>query len=194
MTNISGKQDALELAKKTLESIDPDKYPKRYQTQNDLIKALELAENQKIRAEKAEKLARRGEGRLGDGTPIKPEGEQTPKKTIELSTDDLYAVMEHKVPREDIDDVKEYAALRGISVTEALKSSVVKTILSDNAEQRKIANATNIGGGKRGASKIPASALLRRAEEKNELPESDEDLDRLLEARLSRNKASGSSQ
>ena len=121
-------------------------------------KAEEIASNQKIRAEKAEKLAK--------GTteePNKEVKEESPKPKGELSTKDIYALMENKVAEEDIDEVKDYANLKGISIAEALKTPVVKTILSDKSEQRNTANAANVGGAKRGSGKVSDDAFLSKA-------------------------------
>ena len=77
----------------------------------------------------------------------------------------------------------DYAKLKGISVSEALKSSVVKTILAEKQEERKTANATSTGNARRGSTKLNPSQLLEKAN-KGEMPDSDEDLDALIKARL----------
>lgn len=138
-----------------------------------LAKSEELANNYKIRAEKAEKLAK----------AIKPSEVQSQSQTAgDISTTDLYALMEAKVPQEDINDVKEYATLKKISIAEALKSNVVKTILGDKAEQRTVASAANVGSSKRGSGKVPDDVLLDKAS-KGEIPDNDADLERLIRAR-----------
>jgi len=99
-----------------------------------------------------------------------------------LSTKDIYALMEAKVPEEDIDEVREYATLKKVSISEALKSNLVKSILSEKAEQRQTAEAANIGASKRGTGKIPDDILLKKAS-KGEMPDNDVDLDRLVRLR-----------
>lgn len=136
-----------------------------------LAKTEELAKNQKIRAEKAEKLAK----------AAKPSETQAPSQ-VDITTKDLYALMEAKVAEEDIDDIAKYAKFQNISISEALKSNVVKTILSDKREQRATASAANVGSAKRGTGKILDDVLLNKAS-KGELPENDEDLDRLIKLR-----------
>ena len=135
-----------------------------------LAKAEELAGNYKIRAEKAEKLAK--------SAKTAPASKSAPKAG-ELSTKDIYALMEAKVPEADIESVQEIAKLKGISVSEALKLSLTKQILSDEVEQRQTASAANVGGSKRGSGKIPDDVLLSSASKGN-LPESDSDLARLI--------------
>lgn len=136
-----------------------------------LAKAEEIANNYKVRAEKAEKLAKVVK------TEVKKEA-----KSDNMSTKDLYALMEAKVPQDDVDDVVEYAKFKGISVADALKTSFVKTALSDKAEQRRIAEATNVGSTRRGSVKATGDVLISKAQ-KGELPESEDDMIALIKAR-----------
>lgn len=135
-----------------------------------LAKAEELANNYKIRAEKAERLAK----------VVRPT--EAPKVSGDLSTKDIYALMEAKVPEEDIEVVQKFAKLENISVGEALKSGIVKTILADKAEQRNTALAANVGTSKRGSGKVAPDILLAKAR-KGELPTSDADIEALIQAR-----------
>src|ERR1035437_775035 len=113
-----------------------------------LAKAEELANNYKIRAEKAERIAKLAKGGESEAKVIlKP-------VAGELTTKDLYALIDAKVPEDDIEEVREYAQLKKISIAEALKSNVVKTILGDKAEQRKTAEGTNTNGGRRSSAKL----------------------------------------
>ncbi len=138
-----------------------------------LAKAEELANNYKIRAEKAEKLAKS----VKTSEPTKPS-----PKAGELSTKDIYALMEAKVPELDIEKVQEIATLKGITVSDALKLPLTKQILSDEVEQRTTASAANVGSSKRGSSRISDEVLLSKAQ-KGELPDSVEDLMRLAKIR-----------
>lgn len=137
-----------------------------------LAKAEELANNYKIRAEKAERLAKN----VKEVTTPK----LSPK--TDVSTQDLYALFEAKVPQEDIEDVKEYANLKNISLAEALKSNVVKTILSEKLEMRNVAQASNVGITRRASGKVSDETLISKASS-GELPESDDELMRLIKAR-----------
>jgi hypothetical protein len=138
-----------------------------------LAKAEELVNNYKIRAEKAERAAKGSK----ESQPVKQAS-----KADAISTQDLYALMENKVAQEDIQEVQEYAQLKGISISEALKSSVVKTILSEKAEMRNVASASNVGSVKRGSSKLSDEALIQNVK-KGIVPESDEDIMRYVQAR-----------
>lgn len=132
----------------------------------------EIAADRKIRAEKAEQAAK----------VVKP-AEGAKPSNDDLSAKDLYALMEAKVPQEDIDEVTKAAKVLNVPLAEALKSPIVKGILSTKAEERKTAEVTNTGGGRRAVSKNTDADLLARAE-RNEMPESDDEIKRLSEARL----------
>jgi len=141
-----------------------------------LQKMEEIVRNQKIRAEKAEAKAK----------TIKETS--TPKKDnkdFQLSQSDLYSLIKGNVAEEDISEVTDYAKLKSISVSEALKSPFVKTLLKEKDEERKTAQVTNTGAAKRGISKISDDALLEKAK-KGEFPDSDEDIMRLVMARRAR--------
>lgn len=137
-------------------------------------KAEEIAENQRIRAEKAEKKVK--------GVETKPEPVETKTNAPELSAKDLYAMMEAKIPQADIDDVLEYAKFKNIPVSEALSTSAVKAILAEKQESRSVADASNTGTVRRGSSKISDETLLAKAS-KGELPDNDDDLRRLIRLR-----------
>lgn len=133
-------------------------------------KAEKLAENQKIRAEKAEKEAKKGK-------------EEKPEKQPVMSSTDVFALVKANVAEEDIADVQEYATLKKISVSEALKSTVVKTILAEKTDFRKTAAASNTGNVRRGTVKATDEALIAEADKGN-IPESEEDMKRLALARI----------
>lgn len=129
-------------------------------------KAKELATNYKIRAEKAEKKAK----------------EKAPEPAGAMSFADMKALIQEKVHDDDVPQVQEYAALKGISVAEALKSNVVKTILKENEEARNVSVATNVSTARRTKSSVSDDVLLANAQ-KGVLPESSEDIARLNRAR-----------
>lgn len=118
-----------------------------------------------------------------DEKPVVPS-----KESSELTPKDVYALMNAKVAEEDIEQVADYAKFKKISVAEALKSTVVKTMLEESVEQRTTANATQTRGGARGTSKVSGEDILSKAESTGELPESTEDIQRLFLARQARRK------
>ena len=109
------------------------------------------------------------------------EEKDVPKKS-DLSQEDLLSLVE--VHKDDRSEVMDYAKFKNISVEEALKSDVIKTTLREKAEERKTADATNTGKSTRGSSKVSGESLLKKAEETGEMPESDADLDKMLDADL----------
>jgi len=139
-------------------------------------KAEEIAKNQKIRAEKAENKAK--SSKPTEEAPVEPQE----KNTGELNQMDMIAIIKNNVNEDDIQDVVDYAQLKGVSVNEALKLDVVKTILRDKDEKRATAQASHTGSARRSSKKISDETLLANAR-KGEMPESDEDIQRLIQAR-----------
>lgn len=178
MIKQKGEQDALTLAKEALEKTDKEKFPKLYKTREDLVNALELAQNQKIRAEKAEKKAKVIKPQEKD-TPKEPTEKETPKIS-NLSLEDIRAL--NDVHDEDVKDVQEWAKFKGVSLAEAKKDPHIVSLLKEKSEARQIAEATNTGKGRHGTSKATGKELLRNFEKTGELPESDEDMKKLVEA------------
>lgn len=126
-------------------------------------KEKERADNLKIRAEKAERLAK-----------------ATPKAQESVASRDLIALMNAKVHEDDISEVEDYAKYRGISIAEALKTNMVKTILAEKAEQRNVAIATNTGPARKGSVKLSDDTLLKNASE----GKLSDDVDALVAARF----------
>ena len=115
---------------------------------------------------------------------IKPEvkevGGLTPKDTIALITAKV-------TEEEDISEVENWAKFRGISVSEALKTPVIKTLLAERAEERKTAEATSTKATRRGAN-APSEDLLGNAQRKGEMPTSDADILKLAQDKVLKNK------
>lgn len=151
-----------------------------------LAKAQKAYEDQKKRAEKAESKT------SDDGKNKKVEPPKKIAKSDDLSPKDLYALMEKKVPKEDVDDVVQYAKFSKTSVEQALDSDFVTRLLADKAEKRATARATNIGNSRRGTGKASGISLLNNAQQKGEIPDDDAELDRLIETRLEQKKQQSS--
>lgn len=139
------------------------------------LKLQQLAQNQKIRAERAERELK--------------ELKKTPKepapliKVSDLSLKDQYALLHAKVHLDDMDEVIDFANLKKISVTEALTSNVIKSILSEREEERASAKASNTAQTKRSSTQLSDEALVEAAA-RGEFPQKDEDIKRLAEARM----------
>lgn len=135
-------------------------------------KEKEIAKNQKIRAEKAEARDKKPEAKS-----------ESFKKDNDLSTMDIIALSKANIETEDMSEVLEYAKFKGISISEALKSPLIKATIAEKVEMRNTANATNTGGAKRSSGKVSDETLIANASKGN-LPESDEDIDRLVKAKM----------
>jgi hypothetical protein len=176
MNTIKGS-DALKVAQEALTNTDKEKFPKLYESREATVKALEVAQNQKVRAEKSEKAAKAAQAPQEKKT-LKNKGEETPKN---YSLQDIRAL--NDVHDDDVDTVTDWAKFKNISVAEAKKSSEMQTILRERKEERETAGAANTGGGKkRGTSKTSGKSLLKEFEKTGEVPESDTELRELAEA------------
>lgn len=126
-----------------------------------------------------------------DGKWIKPPADEGKKKTDTTNSkdtmkqSDIIAIIKADIADEDIDEVVEYATLKNISVADALKSSIVKTILAENKEKRETAEGTNTDGAARGNSRVSDDNLMANAR-KGQMPETDEDIRRLITLKRAR--------
>lgn len=127
-------------------------------------KAKELAENYKIRAEKAEK-----------------EKGGSKQATDTLTPKDYLALTENGVKSEDFDEIVRVAGLLGKPVSDALQDNVLKTILKTRIEERATALATQTGGGNRGVKSLSSDVLLQKAQT-GEVGE--DDIEKLTQARM----------
>lgn len=125
-----------------------------------LAKAEELANNYKVRAERAEKKAK-------DFVPTES------KVTGDLSSKDIIAITRAGISDEDLDEVLDFAKYKKIPIVEALKNKTLKTLLKDNDEQRKTAAASNTGTARRGSVKVSDEEIVSRLD-RGEVPEDPE--------------------
>lgn len=173
------EREALDLGEKTEEDLInewEEKKAKELEAEKQKIldeaqKAKELADNYKIRAEKAEKAERN----------VRKDDNETPKN--DLSQMDIIALVKADIADDDIDDIRDYARLKKISVKEALNSSVIKTLMAERKEERVTAQATSIGNNRAGSKAMTGNELLRKAEA-GEFPESDEEVEKLVNTRF----------
>ncbi len=125
-------------------------------------------------AKKWQAIAKRHEKKQNAPEPIK-----------DISpTDVLYLSKASDIEPEDVSELVEYAKLKGIGLKEA--HAFYKPILKERAEERRTAQATQTRS-PRGTSKVDGETLLRKAEQSNQLPESDEAITELFLARRARN-------
>ncbi len=91
--------------------------------------------------------------------------EVTAEKQADVSVKDQYALLQAQVPADDIDEVLAYAKFKGISVAEALKTTVVKATLAERAEQRKTAQVANTSASKRTTARQTDEQILEKGYE-----------------------------
>jgi len=117
-----------------------------------------------------------------DDKKKEPESKKDTSGEQAISPTDMFILMKSGVEAEDIADIADYASFRKISIGEALQSEVMKTILAEKAEKRKVAEGTHTGDAPRSSGKISDEKLMSDAK-KGIMPEKDEDMDRLIELR-----------
>lgn len=111
---------------------------------------------------------------------VKP---STNKVDANVTTKDAYALMQAGVHIDDFDEIVDYAKYKKISVQDALKSSVIKTILADKLEFRKTSEVSNTGASRKGVTKVSDDVLLSRLS-KGDIPEKgSEEAERIFWAR-----------
>jgi hypothetical protein len=101
----------------------------------------------------------------------------------ELSSKDLLALMKSEINEDDIDDVVEYAKFKKISISEALKTSTIKAIISEKSEYRKTAELTSTRNTRQSNTKVSDNTLLKKFSD-GDVPEAGSDeAERLFWAR-----------
>lgn len=121
------------------------------------LKALNKKLYERATKAEAEKKELRAQLKTLEPTP-KPQAE----KQADVTLKDQLALVQAQVNPDDVDEVISYAKYKGITITEALKSPVVKATLSERAEQRKTAEATAVGPVKRSVPKVSDEQLIDR--------------------------------
>lgn len=117
---------------------------------------------------------------------IEPKPEKPEPKAVEqsLSTKDVLFLAKADIHEDDLGEVLDWAKFKNISVNEAHKQ--LKGTLSVRAEERRTAEVTQTGKTQRGTSKVTGESLLERAESTGEVPEDEEGLKKLFQARQAR--------
>lgn len=105
----------------------------------------------------------------------------------ELSVTDAVVLMQSGVKAEHFKEVIQAAKVLGVSIPDALKTNVVKTILAQRVEEEKTASATQTKGQARGTHKVTSEEILQKFQ-RGDLPNSDDEFADLAKARMFRNK------
>ena len=99
----------------------------------------------------------------------------------DLSSKELYALIEAKVPKEDVEFITNWAKFNKFGVIDALNQKEVKSILALRAEERQSAEVANTAGGRRVSTKDTGTDLLEKFN-KGQLPP-EEDIEKMLNAK-----------
>lgn len=164
------EEETTEETTETEEEETPETTPEEVE---ELKKKAELADNYKIRAEKAEAKLK------------KPPVEK--KEETRLSDKDVIYLSKTDIHEDDVEEVTKYASSNKVTMKEA--HEYLKPILDMRAEERTTAEATNTKTQARGSSKTDGAALLKKAEETGEAPTDEAGIRRMLEAEMDRKKA-----
>lgn len=141
----------------------------------ELKKRADLADNYKIRAEKAEKK-------------LKDTSKKIEEKADELSLTpkDTLSIIEAKVHSEDVEHVAKWAKFNNQTIAEALKDDTLKTVLREREEKRKSEETANVKVS-RPSSKITGDTIYEQTKQGHGPSETDDDaMDKLAEAILKR--------
>lgn len=153
LENLSDEDKEVEIEKKKSELIKQE-----YASIAEKAKKAEtIANDQKVRAEKAEQLLK--------SKPTVVTDKEVKNDDKEFSPSDLYALMESKVPSQHLDEVKNIAKILKCSIPEALKNDLTKTRLAQLAEIEKSASVSNMGNQKKNIQKVTPDKLLNELSE-----------------------------
>jgi hypothetical protein len=100
-----------------------------------------------------------------------------------LSFKDSFALAKANVEEDDIEEVADYAKLKKITITEALKSNFVKSLLKEKEEFKKSQEASTTPNTKRATPKITDDVILDNAR-KGKMPESEDEIRALFRASM----------
>lgn len=163
------------------ETNDADKISKLVAKELEHNKKLSSAIGQKIKYREAAKKP------AADAKTQTPPATEA-KKEVNISTADIIALNRANVHEDDIADVEEYAGYKKISITEALKSPLLKATLAEKAEQRSTAAATSTSTSRRSTTTPSGDDLVAKAQA-GDFAESDEDIEKLMAARAPKPKS-----
>lgn len=149
-------------------------------SQEEFLKAKEIGENQRLRAEKAER-----ELKALKRTP--KEQQEDRKVAASVKEQILEARALNDVHEEDVEEIADYAERKGISLREARKNPYIQAFLKTRSEERTTASVSNTGSSKRNSSKETDDTILENAR-KGVVGDSKEDIEKLVLAQISARK------
>lgn len=88
----------------------------------------------------------------------------------DLSSEDIFALVEAKTSKEDIQEVVKYSKLLGKSIADSLEDPTVQAILKTKSEYRATAKATNETSARASSKNVSTEEILEKAS-KGDFPE-----------------------
>ena len=138
------------------------------ETNEELEKANKIADNQRIRAEKAERELKQVKSQV------------LPEKTPQpMSLQDIRALQD--IHDEQVESIVDYAKFKGVSILEAKKTPEMQALIKSGEEARAAAAAINVDKTGRGST-APTDEDILALDAKGEL--SEEDIPKAAAARL----------
>lgn len=107
----------------------------------------------------------------------------SPSEKQDLSMKDVLFLAKTDIHQDDVDSMLKWAKADGIDLKETYAN--YKEVLDVRAEKRKSAETANVSNVRRTPQKMTDEVLLEKAS-KNDLPEDDEGIERLIKAKASR--------
>lgn len=122
--------------------------------------ALLKAENEKLKKAKSDQELR---AKIAENK-LKKEGQtQSQPKKEDLTVNDAYVLLKSNIHEDDLEYVKKFAKMDGLSLADAIKNDELKAVLKVREEKRKTSEATSVGRTPRGTSQVSDEVILEKA-------------------------------
>ena len=150
----------------------------------------ETTDEESEEATEEDKIDWEARAKKAEAAIIKAKQKPKAEKPTETRTEGKLSIFDQKAifnadidTQEDLDEILDYADRKGISVAQALESTVIKATLAENAQIRKSAMAVNTGSGRRASGTVSDERLMADAK-KGIMPTSEEDIAKLARMRI----------
>ena len=177
------------LKPKRMDNYDDETVEETTETPEVEVEEVEESEDETTEDE-VEEIDWEARAKKAEAAIIKAKSKPKAEKKVEPQTDSKLSIFDQKAifdanidNQEDLDEVLDYASRKNISVAEALKSTVIKATLAENAQIRNSAMAVNTGTGKRASGTVSDERLLADAK-RGIMPDNPEDIAKLARMRI----------
>ncbi len=158
--------------------------------EEDLVEVEETETEEEEQEVEEEEVDWEARAKKAEAAIIKAKSKPKAEKTVTPQTDSKLSIFDQKAifnadieTQEDLDEILDYADRKGVSVADALKSTVIKATLAENAEIRNSAKAVNTGTGRRASGTTTDAQLMANAQN-GKMPTSDADIAKLARMRI----------